>query len=232
MQKLAGSIPRPTSLSGVLCGRYAVGLCRKRQDRLSFAQAGENASGCPPARRARLGCDCSSLSPLTLKPLRSPTPCPFTAIATALLSGYAAHAAHAAHAAARSMVTASVASGLGFSVVSLPHCRRGAFSASIRAVRRLLQGRYAVDCAAARQEKEKRFCKCFCRLFFKQLRGWGERLRVLVKARSGRNTRTSVFLVVPCNHRPTETRFRWAIVDGERVVFHQKLRLKSVPYVG
>ena len=37
----------------------------------------------PPARRARLGCDCSSLSPLTLKPLRSPTPCPFTAIATA-----------------------------------------------------------------------------------------------------------------------------------------------------
>ena len=83
MQKSAGSVPRPTSLSGVLCGRYAVGLCRKRQDRLSFAQAGENASGCPPARRARLGCDCSSLSPLTLKPLRSPTPCPFTAIATA-----------------------------------------------------------------------------------------------------------------------------------------------------
>ena len=80
MQKLARSIPRPTSLSGVLCGRYAVGLCLKRQDRLSFAQAGENASGCPPARRARLGCDCSSLSPLTLKPLRSPTPCPFTAL--------------------------------------------------------------------------------------------------------------------------------------------------------
>ena len=83
MQKLAGSVPRPTALSGVLCGRYAGCLCRKRQDRLSFAQAGENASGCPPARRARLGCDCSSLSPLTLKPLRSPTPCPFTAIATA-----------------------------------------------------------------------------------------------------------------------------------------------------
>ena len=74
MQKLTGSVPRPTSLSGVLCGRYAVGLCLKRQDRLSFAQAGENASGCPPARRARLGCDCSSLSPLTLKPLRSATP--------------------------------------------------------------------------------------------------------------------------------------------------------------
>ena len=83
MQKLAGSVPRPALLSGVLCGRYAVGLCRKRQDRLSFAQAGENASGCPPARRARLAGDCSSLSPLTLKPLRSPTPCPFTAIATA-----------------------------------------------------------------------------------------------------------------------------------------------------
>ena len=32
-------------------------------------------------------CDCSSLSPLTLKPLRSPTPRPFAAIATALLSG-------------------------------------------------------------------------------------------------------------------------------------------------
>ena len=149
MQKLTGSVPRPTSLSGVLCGRYAVGLCLKRQDRLSFAQAGENASGCPPARRARLGCDCSSLSPLTLKSLRSPTPRPFTAIATALLSGYAAHAA------ARSMVTASVASGLGFSVASLPQCRRGAFSASIRAVRRLPQGRYAVGCAASGKKREE-----------------------------------------------------------------------------
>lgn len=151
MQKLAGSIPRPTSLSGVLCGRYAVGLCRKRQDRLSFAQAGENASGCPPAIRARLGCDCSSLSPLTLKPLRSPTPCPFTAIATALLSGYAAHAA------ARSMVTASVAAGLGFSVASLPQCRRVAFPASISAVRRLPQGRYAVGCAASGKKKRRGF---------------------------------------------------------------------------
>ena len=149
MQKLAGSVPRPTSLSGVLCGRYAVCLCRKRQDRLSFAQAGENASGCPPARRARLGCDCSSLSPLTLKPLRSPTPCPFTAIATALLSGYAAHAE------ARSMVTATVASGLGFSVASLPQCRRGAFSASICAVRRLPQGRFAVGCAASGKKREE-----------------------------------------------------------------------------
>ena len=83
-----------------------------------------------------------------------------------------------------------------------------------------------------RQEKEKRFCKCFCRLFFKQLRRWGKGWGVLVKARSGRNTRTSVFLVVPCNYRPTETRFRWAIVDGERLLITQKLFRKSVPYVG
>ena len=45
------------------------------------AQAEKNASGCPPARHTRLVCDCSSLSPL--KPLLSPMPCPFTAIATA-----------------------------------------------------------------------------------------------------------------------------------------------------
>ncbi|MGB5600547.1 MAG: hypothetical protein WBM66_17625 [Thiothrix litoralis] len=68
------------------------------------------------------------------------------------MSGYAAHAAHAA---ARSMVTASVASGLGFSVVSLPQCRRGAFSASIRAVRRLPQGRFAVGCAASGKKREE-----------------------------------------------------------------------------
>ena len=55
---------------------------------------------------------------------------------------------------------------------------------------------------------------------------------MLVKARSGRNTRTSVFLGVPYNHRPTETRFRWAIVDGERLFIAQKLFGKSVPYVG
>ena len=127
MQKLAGSVPRPTSLSGVLCGRYAVGLCRKRQDRLSFAQAGENASGCPPARRARLGCDCSSLSPLTLKPLRSPTPCPFTAIATALLSGYAAHAE------ARPIVTATVA--LGLASASLAFHNVGGVLSRLRYVR-------------------------------------------------------------------------------------------------
>ena len=148
-QTIAGSVPRPTALSGVPCSHF-VGVCAAlRQDRLSFAQAGENASGCPPARRARLGCDCSSLSPLTLKPLRSPTPCPFTAIATALLSGYAAHAE------ARSMVTATVAAGLGFSVASLPQCRRGAFSASIRAVRRLPQGRFAVGCAASGKKREE-----------------------------------------------------------------------------
>lgn len=150
MQKLAGSVPRPTSLSGVLCGRYAVCLCRKRQDRLSFAQAGENASGCPPARHTRLVCDCSSLSPLTLKPLRSPTQCPFTAIATALLSGFAAHAE------ARPMVTATVASGLGFSVASLPQCRRvsvvgfdqGQCSASLKAATRVVVPQ------AARKRKE------------------------------------------------------------------------------
>ncbi|WML92529.1 hypothetical protein RCF98_17645 (plasmid) [Thiothrix lacustris] len=66
-----------------------------------------------------------------------------------LMSGYAAHAE------ARSMVTASVASGLGFSVASLPQCRRGAFSASIRAVRRLPQGRYAVGCAASGKKREE-----------------------------------------------------------------------------
>ena len=175
MQKLAGSVPRPTSLSGVLCGRYAGCLCRKRQDRLSFAQAGESASGCPPARRARLGCDCSSLSPLTLKSLRSPTPRPFTAIATALLSGYAAHAAHAAHAAARSMVTASVASGLGFSVVSLPQCRRGAFSASIRAVCRLPQCRYAVGCAASGKKKRRGFASVSAACFLSSCAGGGRR---------------------------------------------------------
>lgn len=168
MQKLAGSVPRPALLSGVLCGRYAVGLCRKRQDRLSFAQAGENASGCPPARRARLAGDCSSLSPLTLKPLRSPTPCPFTAIATALLSGYAAHAA------ARSMVTASVASGLGFSVASLPQCRRGAFTASISAVRRLPQGRYAVGCAASGKKKRRGFASVSAACFLSSCAGGGK----------------------------------------------------------
>ncbi|EIJ37035.1 hypothetical protein Thini_0020 [Thiothrix nivea DSM 5205] len=55
---------------------------------------------------------------------------------------------------------------------------------------------------------------------------------VSVKARSGRNTRTSVFLGVPCNYRPTETRFRWSIVDGERASVIHKLLRKSVPYVG
>ena len=115
------------------------------------AQAHKSASGKPPAQDTHTGvvCNCSSLSPLTLKPLRSPTPCPFTAIATALLSGYAAHAA------ARSMVTTTVAAGLGFSVASLPQCRRGAFSASICAVRRLPQCRYAVGCAASGKKREE-----------------------------------------------------------------------------
>ncbi len=132
------------------------------------AQAEKNASGCPPARHTRLVCDCSSLSPLTLKPLRSPTPCPFTAIATALLSGYAAHAA------ARSMVTATVASGLGFSVASLPQCRRGAFSASIRAVRRLPQGRYAVGCAASGKKKRRGFASVSAACFLSSCAGGGK----------------------------------------------------------
>ena len=37
---------------------------------------------------------------------------------------------------------------------------------------------------------------------------------------------------LPCNYRPTETRFRWSIVDGERLFITQKLFGKSVPYVG
>ena len=63
------------SLRGVFvprCGKIASAKAQAHKEREQL-----------PARRARLGCDCSSLSPLTLKPLRSPTPCPFTAIATA-----------------------------------------------------------------------------------------------------------------------------------------------------
>ena len=168
MQKLAGSIPRPTTLSGVLCGRYAVCLCRKRQDRLSFAQAGENASGCPPARRARLGCDCSSLSPLTLKPLRSPTPCPFTAIATAFnvrlrrtrgsaVNGHG-YGGFGSWLQRRQPSTMSAGCFLGFDTCGAPPP-----SMSLRGW-----------LCRQRQEKEKRFCKCFCRLFFKQLHGWGK----------------------------------------------------------
>jgi hypothetical protein len=92
-----GSVMSLRSLFVPRCGKIAS----------AKAQAGKNASGCPPARAVLIVCDCSSLSPLTLKALRSPTPCPFAAIATALLSGFAAHAE------ARPMVTASVASGLG-----------------------------------------------------------------------------------------------------------------------
>ena len=146
------------SLRGLLCR-----VAARRVPQLKLRHTRARAASRLRKTHTGVVCDCSSLSPLTLKPLRSPTPRPFAAIATALLSGFAAHAE------ARPMVTATVASGLGFSVASLPQCRRGAASASIRAVRRLPQGRYAVRCAAARQEKEKRFCKCFCRLFFKQL---------------------------------------------------------------
>jgi len=168
MQKLAGSVPRPTSLSGVLWCRYAVCLCRVAavpQLKLRHTRA-------PAARRPRkthkLVCDCSSMSPLTLKPLRSPTPCPFTAIATALLSGCAAHAE------ARSMVTATVAAGLGFSVASLPQCRRGAFPASISAVRRLPQCRYAVGCAASGKKKRRGFASVSAACFLSSCAGGGK----------------------------------------------------------
>ena len=57
----------------------------------------------------------------------------------------------AAHAAARPMVTATVATGLGFSVASLPQCRRGRVLVLFGAVRRLPQGRCAACwCATAK----------------------------------------------------------------------------------
>ena len=167
MQKLAGSVPRPALLSGVLCGRYAVGLCRKRQDRLSFAQAGENASGCPPARRARLAGDCSSLSPLTLKPLRSPTPCPFTAIATAFYVRLRRTRGSAVNGHGYGGCGSWLAASPAFHNVGgvLSRLRYVPCAASLKAATRLVVPQAA--------RKEKRFCKCFCRLFFKQLRGWG-----------------------------------------------------------
>ena len=48
----------------------------------------------------------------------------------------------------------------------------------------------------------------------------GVRWWFLASQRSGRNTRTSLFRVVPCNYRPTETRFRWSIVDGVRLLIY------------
>jgi len=169
MQKSAGSVPRPTLLSGVLCGRYAVCLCRVAASATAKAQAHKSASGSPPAQDTyRHSLLLLQASAAYAQARRSPTLCLFVAIATALLSGLRR---------TRGSATNSHSyggSGLGFSVTSLPQCRRGAFPASIRAVCRLPQGRYAVGCAATRQEKEKRFCKCFCRLFFKQLHGWGK----------------------------------------------------------
>ena len=85
MQKLAGSIPRPALLSGVRCGRCAVGwLPQSGKSATAKALARKSASGKAARARCRwAGCDCSSLPPLTLKPLRSPTPRPFAAVATA-----------------------------------------------------------------------------------------------------------------------------------------------------
>ena len=88
MQNFGSSIPRQSRYAcfagcGVVATRFGYAASGKIAS--ANAQAEKNASGCPPARRARLAGDCSSLSPLTLKPLRSPTPCPFTAIATAFI---------------------------------------------------------------------------------------------------------------------------------------------------
>ena len=134
------------------------------------AQAHKSASGKPPAQDTHTGvvCNCSSLSPLTLKPLRSPTPRPFTAIATALLSGLRR---------TRGSATNSHSyggSGLGFSVASLPQCRRGAFSASICAVRRLPQCRYAVGCAASGKKKRRGFASVSAACFLSSCAGGGK----------------------------------------------------------
>jgi len=130
----------------------------------SYAQAHKSASGSPPAQDThRHSLLLLQSSAAYAQARRSPTLCLFVAIATALLSGLRRTRGSATNRHSYGGF------GLGFSVTSLPQCRRGAFPASISAVRRLPQGRYAVGCAAARQEKEKRFCKCFCRLFFKQL---------------------------------------------------------------
>ena len=86
MQKLAGSVPRQSRyarFAGFVVVATRLVCAASGKIASAKAQAQKNASGFPPARRARLVCDCSSLSPLTLKPLHSPTPCPFTAITTA-----------------------------------------------------------------------------------------------------------------------------------------------------
>jgi hypothetical protein len=72
------------------------------------------------------------------------------------------------------MVTATVASGLGFSVASLPQCRRGAFSASICAVRRLPQGRFAVGCAASGKKKRRGFASVSATCFLSSCTGGGK----------------------------------------------------------
>jgi len=55
MQKSAGSVPRPALLSGVLCGRYAVCLCRVAASATAKAQAHKSASGYA-ARARHTGC--------------------------------------------------------------------------------------------------------------------------------------------------------------------------------
>lgn len=86
MQKLAGSIPRQSRYArfagfGAVATRF---VPHGGKSATAKALARKSASGkAARARGSRAGCDCSSLPPLTLKPLRSPTPCPFAAVATA-----------------------------------------------------------------------------------------------------------------------------------------------------
>ena len=99
---------------------------------------------------------------------RSPTLCLFVAIATALLSGLRRTRGSATNRHSYG------GSGLGFSVASLPQCRRGAFSASIRAVCRLPQCRYAVGCAASGKKKRRGFASVSAACFLSSCAGGGK----------------------------------------------------------
>lgn len=126
-----------------------------------------------------------------------------------LMSGFAAHAA------ARSMVTASVAAGLGFSVASLPQCRRGTFLASINAVRRLPQGRYAVGCAASGKKKRRGFASVSAAYFLTTCTGggWGGGV---CQDSAAAETPAPVYFG-SCRATTAQRQVsRWAIVDGAR----------------
>jgi hypothetical protein len=129
------------------------------------------------------------------------------------------------------MVTATVASGLGFSVASLPQCRRGAFSASISAVRRLPQGRYAVGCAASGKKKRRGFASVSAACFLSSCAGGGK-VGGVGKS-SQRQKHPHQFIFTSCRATTAQRQVsRWAIVDGKRLFITQKLFRKSVPYVG